>query len=282
MEVPSPAELEIRHLAPAIGAEIRGIDLRSPLDPLTFRAIERIWFERCVLLFRGQNLSEEEQVGFAQRFGELGRLVNQHEGLSRHSAVMLVSNIRENGKLIGALPDGEMFFHSDQCYVEQPCKATLLYAIEIPSAGGNTLFANMHLAYKTLPDPMKHKIAGLMALNVYDYGGSATHRSATVPPDAPRFAHPVVRTHPETGRRALYVNRLMTHSIEGMAPAESDALLKFLFDHQERAEFVYEHVWQPGDLVVWDNRSTLHARTDFSAAERRLLRRAIVLGDRPA
>ncbi len=163
---------------------------------------------------------------------------------------MLISNIREDGKPIGALPDGEMYFHSDQCYMERPSMATLLYAIEVPRHGGNTLFAN------------------------------PTRRGA-VREGAPSFAHPVVRTHPATGRKALYVNRLMTHSIVGLPAEESDRLLVLLFDHQEQPRFAYEHVWTPGDLILWDNRCTLHARSDFDATERRLLRRVAVLGETP-
>jgi len=274
--------LDSAPLAPAIGAEVRGIDLREPLDERRFHAIVQLWLERCVLLFRGQDLSVEQQVAFAGRFGPLGQRANVTPGATEHPAVMLISNIREDGKPIGALPDGEMFFHSDQCYTERPCKATMLHAIEVPSVGGNTIFANMVRAYETLPEDLKRRIAGLRALNVYDYEGSATRRSESAAVDAPRFTHPVVRTHPETGRRALYVNRLMTQGIEGMDRAESDALLARLFEHQERAELRYEHRWRPGDLILWDNRSTVHARTDFSAGERRLLRRVILLGDHPA
>ncbi len=198
--------------------------------------------------------------------------------------VMLVSNIRENGKPIGVLPDGEMFFHSDQCYAERPTMATLLYAVEIPSQGGNTLFANMYAAYDSLPDETKQRLDGLTAMNVYDYATNATVRRPGVPamqPDAPSYAHPVVRTHPATRRKALYVNRLMTDHIVGMPRADSDRLLETLFDHQEQRRFVYEHVWRPGDLIMWDNRCTLHARTDFPSTERRLLRRVIVQGDKP-
>jgi taurine dioxygenase len=158
--------------------------------------------------------------------------------------------------------------------------ATLLYAIEVPARGGNTLFANMYAAYEALPGDVKQRLTGLAALNVYDYEGNPTKRGA-VRDGAPSFVHPVVRTHPATGRKALYVNRLMTHSIIGLSPDESDDLLTFLFDHQEKKRFVYEHVWTPGDLILWDNRSTLHARSDFDAGERRLLRRVAVLGERP-
>ncbi len=283
MEGYARTRLEVVDLAPAIGAEIRGLDLRRPLDADLFQNIERVWLDRGVLLFRNQDLTEEEQVRFASGFGELGRVINKHGGvtLTRHPSVMLVSNIRQDGKPIGALPDGEMYFHSDQCYVERPCKATFLYAMEIPSVGGNTLFASTTAAYDALAPELQARLAGLKAMNVYDYGGAPTERSAQLSETAPRFAHPVVRTHSDTGRRALFVNRLMTQYIEGMAPAESDRLLRQIFDHQEQRRFVYEHAWRPGDLVLWDNRSTLHARTDFSAGERRLLRRCIVLGERP-
>ena len=283
MEGDAGTRLDVVDLAPDIGAEIRGLDLRRPLDAVTFQNVERVWLDRGVLLFRNQDLTEEEQVRFASGFGELGRVINKHGGvtLTRHPSVMLVSNIRQDGMPIGALPDGEMYFHSDQCYVERPCKATFLYAMEIPSVGGNTLFASTTAAYEALAPEMQARLAGLKAMNVYDYGGAPTERSAALSENAPRFAHPVVRTHPDTRRRALFVNRLMTQYIEGMVPEESDRLLRQIFDHQEQRRFVYEHVWRPGDLVLWDNRSTLHARTDFSAGERRLLRRCIVLGERP-
>jgi taurine dioxygenase len=195
--------------------------------------------------------------------------------------VMLISNIREDGKPIGALPDGEMHFHSDQCHQERPARASMLYAIEIPRAGGNTLFANAYKAYETLPDAIKRRIEGRKALNAYDYDSAATKRGTKVADGVPAYAHPVVRTHPATGRKALYVNRLMTVCIEGLPEQESDELLGQIFEHQERREFVYEHVWRPGDLLMWDNRCTLHARTDFSADERRLLRRVTILGEKP-
>jgi taurine dioxygenase len=194
---------------------------------------------------------------------------------------MLISNIREDGKAIGALPDGEMQFHTDQCHQELPAKASMLYAIEIPRQGGNTLFANAYAAYATLPDDIKRRIEGRRALNAYDYDSAATIRGAEVPEGAPSYAHPVVRTHPATGRKALYINRLMTRRIEGLPAQESEELLNILFDHQEQPQFIYEHVWRPGDLVMWDNRCTLHARTDFSQGERRLLRRVTILGEKP-
>ena len=159
--------------------------------------------------------------------------------------------------------------------------ASMLYAIEVPRAGGNTLFANGYAAYETLPDGMKRLIESRKALNAYDYDSAAMKRGTRLAEGVPSYVHPVVRTHPATGRKALYVNRLMTVRIEGLPEAESEELLATLFDHQERREFVYEHVWRPGDLLMWDNRCTLHARTDFSPNERRLMRRVTILGEKP-
>jgi taurine dioxygenase len=268
-------------LSPAIGAEIAGVDVRAPLDDAQFTEIREAWHCHCVLLFRNQHFEMEDQLRFAGRFGELSKVINNHSQNSGHPSVMLVSNIRKDGKLIGGLPDGEMYFHSDQCYVERPIKGTMLYAIELPRQGGNTLFANMYLAYETLPEEVKQRIAGLKAMNVYDYESNPTTRGATIREGVPHYAHPVVRTHPETGRKALFVNRLMTDHILEMPRDESERLLTFLFDHQEQRRFVYEHVWSVGDLVLWDNRCSLHARTDFDPGERRLLRRVAIRGEKP-
>ncbi len=280
--------LAFRPLTPEIGVEITGIDLRAPLDGATFAAIETAWLDHCVLLARGQDLDEDAQVAFATRFGPLGQNVNKHNGDSkRHPATMLISNIRENGQLIGALPDGEMLFHSDQCYVAKPCAAALLYGIEIPSRGGETIFANMYRAWETLPEQLKKRIDGRVATNIFEYsdtdgyGASAIEMFPRLPPGSKHHVHPVVRTHPRTGRKALYVNRGMTLQIEGMERAESDELLKAIFDHQEQERFRYTHLWRPGDLLMWDNRSTIHARNDFSSDERRMLRRVTVLGETP-
>ena len=270
----------VRPLSPAIGAEILGVDLRDAIDDDLAAKMLDAWHAHLVILLRDQTLSEEDQVRFAERFGPPAK-IHTPQFQRQHPAVMLISNIREDGKPIGALPDGEMQFHTDQCHQERPAKASMLYAIEIPSVGGNTLFANAYLAYETLPDEIKRRIDGRKALNAYDYDTGATIRGADVPDGAPAYAHPVVRTHPATGRKALYVNRLMTRRIEGLPPQESEELLNLLFDHQEQPQFIYEHIWRPGDILMWDNRCTLHARTDFSAAERRLLRRVTILGEKP-
>jgi taurine dioxygenase len=271
---------ETRPLSAALGAEILGVDLSRPLADVQFENILRCWHDNIVVLFRDQHLSEADQVRFAGRFGPLA-LSHTRRYTTANPAVMLISNIRENGKQIGALPDGEMQFHSDQCYQEKPAMASMLYAIEIPGVGGNTLFANAYKAYETLPADIKRRLDGRAALHAYDYDTAATMRGTRVKDGVPHFAHPVFRTHPATGRKALYVNRLMTIAIEGLPEAESDELLNFLFGHQENPDFIYEHVWRVNDLLMWDNRCALHARTDFSNEERRLMRRVTVLGERP-
>ena len=275
-----PPALALRPLSAALGAEIIGIDLRQEIGDDVFAQIRDAWHQNLVILLRDQKLSEEEQVRFAAKFGAPAQ-IHTKQFVRNHPAVMLISNIREDGKPIGALPDGEMHFHTDQCHQERPAMASMLYALEVPRAGGNTLFANGYTAYETLPPEIKRRIDGRKALNAYDYETAATKRGTRLAQGVPSYAHPVVRTHPATGRKALYVNRLMTVRIEGLPAQESDGLLAMLFDHQERRDFIYEHVWRAGDLVIWDNRCTLHARTDFSPDERRLMRRVTILGEKP-
>jgi taurine dioxygenase len=232
-----------------------------------------------VILLRNQTLDEDTQVRFAETFGPPAKVTSDRTFSVKHPSVMLISNIREDGKPIGALPDGEMHFHTDQCHQATPAKATMLYAIEIPSKGGDTLFSNAYAAYETLPEDIKQRIAGRRALNAYT--ADTTLRTANYDDARSSCWHPVVRTHPATGRKALYVNRLMTREIEGLPREESEAILQKLFDHLEQPRFIYQHVWRPGDILMWDNRCTLHARTDFSAGERRLLRRVTILGEKP-
>jgi taurine dioxygenase len=272
--------LKTSPLSPALGAEISGVDLRKDLSAAAFAEIEDVWHENLVVVLRDQVLSEDDQVRFAKRFGPLS-VSHTRRFNTDNPAVMLISNIRENGEPIGALPDGEMHFHTDQCHQEKPAKGSMLYSIEIPSKGGNTLFANCYRAYETLPEKIKAQIAGKKAINAYDYDAASRTRGSKIREGIPYQAHPMVRTHPVTKRKALYVNRLMTVAIEGMEAEESDALLNDLFDHQEQPEFVYEHVWRLNDLVLWDNRCTLHARLDFDPSERRLMRRVVIAGDKP-
>jgi len=278
----SAAALQLQPLSKHIGCEVKGIDLREPVAPTTASAIYRAWLDHAVLVFRDQDLSQEDLIRVTGIFGEFAPLGRPAHTLPKGFAkilpnIMLISNIRENGETIGALPDGEMMFHHDTIHRDDPHKATLLYSVEIPTYGGDTLFASGTAAYNALDLAMKRKLQGLRAVNYYVYNSVKRNDEQGVNATS-QAVHPVVRTHDETARKALYVNRLMSVRIEGMPQAESDAMLELLFDHSEKPEFVYRHVWRKGDLVVWDNRCSSHARTDFPSDQRRLLLRTTVRG----
>ena len=270
----------VERLSPAIGARVSGVDLRGGFDDATMAGIRNAWLENFVIVIPGQDLSGDDQIAFTEWFGprqEVRTVKVVDEGPQNF---MYVANKKVDG-MDGVLPDGEMQFHTDQCYYETPSRATILFALEIPAEGGNTKFANAYRAYESLDDKVKARLQGLKALNVYDYDANATVKTNESSPDAPRYAHPVVIRHPETGREVLYINRLMTDYIVGMDRAESDALLEELFQVLEDPAHCYEHVWTPGDLVMWGNMCTLHARTWFDPAQSRVLRRTTVAGKAP-
>ncbi len=282
----TPAILKQVALSPALGAEIRGVDLRQPQDAATIAALRNAWHENLVIVLRDQEISAEDQRRFCGFFGDVGKRARppagRHEPDGTPEGMMYVSNVRVDGKQIGSLPDGEMQFHIDQCYIEFPAMGTALFAIDVPRAGGDTLFSNLYAVYEALPERIKQRIDGRKAVHFYDY--TAMSRSDVVNKprtDVKNYAHPVVCTHPVTGRKSLFVCRLMTGYIEGLEPAESEDILTLLFDQIEKPEFVYAHKWRPGDLLLWDNRCTAHARTDFDPAERRHLRRFTIQGGKP-
>lgn len=266
--------ITVTPLSDALGAAITGVDLRRDLDDATIQDIKQAWYDHVILVFPNQDINDDEQEKFCRNFGEL-ELVRTTTVASDHPHVMMITNVKDTGKPT-ALEDGEMMFHYDQCYYEQPCMGATLYAIEIPDVGGNTLFANCTKAYDALSDDWKQRLERLTALNYYDYGLTPTMRPEDMNPDVPQWTHPVVRTHSETGRKALYVNRLMSMRIEGLPEEESDEILNFLFDQIEKPEFIYEHVWSVGDLMMWDNRCSVHARTHFDPEKRRMMRRVTV------
>lgn len=275
-------DFSVRPLSPALGAEIVGLDLRQPLDAATVKGIEDAWHRYLVLVFRGQTLSEEEQFRFARHFGNLGsrrrKREDRPEGLNSDH-IMLVTNIRRNGVPIGSLPDGEMLFHHDMCYSPIPDKATFLYGIEVTRDGGHTLFANMYRAYELVPAEIRARLAGRRVLQIYQYDPL---KRVDVSKGIDKFDHewqPAVVRHPATGQPALYVNQLMSAQFEGLSAEESRAILEVLWEINERAELLYEHVWRVGDLVMWDNRCSTHARTDFPSDQVRLLRRCTVAGE---
>ena len=282
MNVAIAAKVDVVPLSKHIGAEIRRIDLRTGLDAHTIKQIHQAWLDHSVLLFRNQNFSQEDLLRVTGYFGELAPLTRPAKFFPKGYArllpdIMMISNIRENGETIGALPDGEMHFHHDQIHSEVPHNGTLLYSLEVPSYGGDTLFASGYAAYDTLDPSIKSQLAGRRAFHHYNYGSTVRGDSRGVEAFS-QAVHPVFRTHDETGRKAIYVNRLMTRRIENLPEAESDALLQALFDHSEKPEFIYRHVWRVGDLIVWDNRCSMHARDDFPSDQRRLMLRTTVKG----
>jgi taurine dioxygenase len=276
--------IDVIPLSDAIGAEIRGVDLREPLSEDAVRTIEQAWYEHVIILFRDQDITLDQQKAFGAHFGEIA--IRVREGTTRAERemgenVMLISNIRENGEQIGKLPDGEMMFHSDTPYMENPQKATILYAIEVPTEGGETLFSNSYKVAETLPDDVKRRIAGRKALQIYDYNTDDVPTGNFDRSKHPHFEHPIFRKHPETGRTSLFVSELMTDEIIGLPEDESRQLLQRLFEHQRKEEFVYAHAWRPGDLLMWDNRCSVHARNDFPGDQRRLLRRITLYDEHP-
>jgi taurine dioxygenase len=283
MNVMTEARFEVVPLTKHIGAELRGIDLREKPDDATIRQIYQAWLDHLVIIFPGQQLSQEDLVRVTGYFGEIGELSRPAKYFPKGYSsllpgIMLISNIRENGEPIGALPDGEMMFHHDMIHAEVPSKATLLYSVEIPAEGGNTLFASGYAAYDTLDPDVRNRLEGRKALHHYNYG--TTIRGGKMGTEAfAECVHPVFRTHEDTGRKAVYVNRLMTVGIVGMPEEESTPLLNKVFDHAEKRDFVYEHKWRLGDLLLWDNRCSSHARTDFPSTQRRLMLRTTVKGN---
>ena len=270
----------VERLTDHIGARVTGVDLRKGIDEVKMQAIRDAFVAHKVIVIPGQELSGAQQIAFTEWFGprqEVRTVKVVDKGPQNY---MYVANKSVEG-MPGILPDGEMQYHTDQCYYETPARATILFAIEIPPAGGNTKFSSAVRAFAALPDDLKAKLRRLKAHNVYDYAANSTVKAKESSPDAPQFDHPMVIRHPESGEEVLYVNRLMTDHIVGMDRAESDALLERLFAVLEDPAYAYEHVWTPGDLVMWDNLSTLHARTWFDPRESRVLRRTSVAGQRP-
>ncbi len=277
--------ITVEPLSPALGAAIGGVDLRRPVDDATFAQILAAWHAHLVIVFRDQKLDEDSHIAFASRFGELWTVpegVRSRAQTNRPDRCMMVTNVRDDvGKAVGSLPDGEMVFHVDNIYTERPAKATTLYGIDVPSRGGDTRFLNLYKAYEAMPERIKRALDGRRAVHFYTYGETGFGNQGYK--DAGGNSHPAVIVHPDTGRKALYMCRLMTRRIEGMDPAESDALLAEIFDRMEQPEFIYDHKWRKGDLVIWDNRCVLHGRSDFDPAERRLMRRVTTNMDlRPA
>ena len=271
-----------------LGAEVLDLDLSAPLDDDTFARLHQAHLRHHVLVFRDQRITPAQQVAFSRRFGPLQIHVLRTFQLPGHPEVLVVSNIKENGKPIG-LGDAGHYWHSDLSYKERPSLGSLLHAQELPAEGGDTLFANQHLAWDTLPQALKSAVEGRRAEHSYlakyeELRARSPWRPALTPEQIAEVApalHPVVRTHPETGRRALFVSEHFTTRIVGLPQDESDALLRELFAHSTREELVYRHRWQPHDMVFWDNRSVTHLAAGTPDHLRRRLYRTTIEGDVP-
>jgi len=278
--------MAVTKLHPVIGAEIRGVDLSRPLDDGTLRQIKQAWYDHTVLVFRDQNISEDDQRRVASYFGPVAKRVPPRPGadgadslLDWDDMLLITDNVDADGKPKGALGHGEMWFHSDKCYHRRPHRASFLYGIEIPSEGGRTRFSSCYAAYDKLAPEVKKRIDGAMVMQGHQYTAG---RRIDLSVDIATMHHcrqPMVVTNPGSGRKSLYVTSQNTMWIEGMDRDESEALLQGMFDLAEDPSIIYEHVWRIGDLVMWDNLACLHARTDWPADQRRTLRRCTTEGE---
>lgn len=271
-----------------LGAEIIGLDLNRPLSQRDFQRIHKAHLDHHLLVFRDQRITPQQQVDFSRRFGPLQIHVLRNFQLPSNPEVLIISNIIEDGKPIG-LGDAGHFWHSDLSYKETPSLGSMLHAQELPSEGGDTLFANMHLAWDTLPAALRNAVQGARAEHSYLAQYEELRRRSPFRPaltqaqidEVKPVVHPVVRTHPETGRKALFVSEHFTTRIVGLPDDESRALLAELYAHSVLPEHVYRHRWAPHDMVFWDNRSLMHLAGGTPEHLRRKLYRTTIEGDTP-
>jgi len=282
------AAISVKKIGEALGAEVGGVDLSKPLDAQTFAAIRKAWLDNLVIRIRGQKLTDPQMLEFSRLFGELDPPGPNPYGkpfLPRHPEMNVISNVKEDGVPIGGLGDGEAIWHSDMTYVDTPPSAALLYALELPAEGGDTYWANMYLAYEALPADMKKRIEGRKAIHDATYNSAGIKRKGyddvTDPRRAPGAHHGLVRRHPETGRKCLFLGRRRNSYIVGLPLEESEALLDALWAHATQPRFAFCQQWQVGDLMIWDNRCTLHRRDPFDPNARRVMHRTQIKGDRP-
>ncbi|MDZ4018965.1 TauD/TfdA dioxygenase family protein [Pseudomonas sichuanensis] len=283
-----PQIFEIRPFTGAVGAEIVGLDLTRPVNAEDFNRIHRAHLDHHVLVFRDQRITPEQQIAFSRRFGELQIHVLKQFLLAGHPEILIVSNIVEGGANIG-LGDAGKFWHSDLSYKELPSLGSMLHAQELPSEGGDTLFADMHKAWDAVPDALRKVIKGRDAAHSYTARYAETKFEGNWRPtlSAEQLAqvqeviHPVVRTHPENGRQALFVSEGFTTRIVGLPDDESRDVLQQLYALSVLEQNIYRHQWQPHDLVFWDNRSLIHLATGCPAHLRRKLYRTTIQGDAP-
>jgi taurine dioxygenase len=279
------APLEIIPTGAALGAEVMTGDLRA-LDGAVFARVVKAWHDHAVVLFRGQTLTDGDLIAFGRRFGDLDIAPVQENGrrfVEGIPEIYIVSNVKVNGEAIGSLGDGEAVWHTDMSYAAMPPKASMLYALEVPPRGGNTSFCSMYAIYESLPAALRAHIEGLLIKHDGTYNSGGYLRQGVTPTGDPRTSpgalHPLVCTHPDTGRRLLYLGRRRNAYIAGLDLAESEALLDELWSYVARPDVAWEHAWRAGDLVLWDNRCTMHRRDAFDPGARRIMHRTQVKGE---
>jgi taurine dioxygenase len=277
----------VKPVTPSVGAEISGVHLAA-LSDADFAAIEEAWHRYGALLFRSQKLTDDDLLSFSRRFGELDPPPNQEHGrLSPvgYPDIYVVSNVLDDkGQPTGALGAGEAVWHTDMSYLDLPPDASMLYALEVPPAGGDTWICGMAAAWAALPADLKAKITGRRIKHDGTYNSGGFLRKGVEPTDDPHKApgawHPAVCRHPATGTPSLYLGRRRNSYIEGLGQAESTSVLDALWAHIDRPELRYEHRWRVGDLLLWDNRSTMHRRDPFDEKARRIMHRTQIKGSK--
>lgn len=280
--------IAIKNLDAALGAEVSGLDVSKPVPQADVDAIAAAWRERLVVVFHGQNLTDPELIAFSKNFGELDPPGPNPYGApfnKQHPELNVISNVIEDGKPIGNLGDGEAVWHADMTYVEVPPKAAMLHALEVPppEAGGNTYFANMFAAYDSLPAELKEAAAGRIAVHDASRNSAGLlrkgYKDVTDVRETVGARHPLVRTDPATGHKALFLGRRPNAYVLGLSVAESEALLDALWRHATQPRFAMCHRWQVGDLLMWNNLSVLHRRDPFDPKTRRVMHRSQIKGD---
>ncbi len=287
------ASMTFASLAAIAGAEVTGVDVSKPISDEDFAALRKAWLDHNgVLVIRDQILTPEQHLAFSRRFGPLFGEAEQLQDtvkkylLPGHPGIYRVSNKVEDGMPLGRARAGT-YWHSDVSFRKRPAMASILYAIEIPPVGGDTLFASMTAAYDALSPVFKAKLNGLRAVHDFAVAAGSSYSPEVIEQKdfdgQNRYLHPVVITHPETGRRALFVNPGFTSQVEGFSPEESRVLLDFLYRHATRPEFVYRHRWRKSDLLIWDNRCLMHyAIADYEGKGARYMHRTTVIAETPA
>jgi len=274
--------LHILPLTDSFAYEVLGLRLWEPLDDEPAEQVRDLWARHPLLVFRRQALSERELAEFSALFGPLERVVRTEWASPTVPEIGLISNLKDGqARPIGGLGDGELQWHSDQSYMMNPATGAALYAVELPPDGGTTSWVDLSAAYAALPDRLKDLVEGRHAVFSYvkrlaGYQGVDRVISAEAKRQTPPVLHPLVHTHPVTGRKALYLDSTTTIGIEGMDEVSGSALLDDIYSFATRPEFVYRHDWQVGDLVMWDNGSTMHRREPFDATARRLMKRTTI------